>query len=172
MSCSTTLSGLSRDCAANKGGVAEVYIANREDVTAVTLTDGKVSGITMASTKTFKVYQFNRGTASMASTYNVDQANGTRFVGTDLVMVFNRMQTTKRIEVTALAVNDLYVIVKDNNGAYWLLGYDNPVNIGAGDGNTGTALTDRNGYSVTLHDDSDEMPYEVLSTIIAGLLPA
>ena len=161
MSCSTTISGLSRDCAASKGGVAEVYIANREDVTAVTLTDGKVSGITMASTKTFKVYQFNRGTASMASTYNVDQANGTRFVGTDLVMVFTRMQTAKRIEVTALAVNDLYVIVKDNNGAYWLLGYD-----------TGTALTDRNGYSVTLHDDSDEMPYEVLGTIIAGLLPA
>ena len=172
MSCSTTLSGLSRDCAANKGGVAEVYIANRSDVTAVTLTDGKISGITMASGKTFQVYQFNRGTASMASTYNVDQANGTRFVGTDLVMVFNRMQTAKRIEVTALAVNDLYVIVKDNNGAYWLLGYDNPVNIGAGDGNTGTALTDRNGYSVTLHDDSDEMPYEVLASIIAGLLPA
>lgn len=172
MSCSTTLSGLSRDCAANKGGVAEVYIANRSDVTAVTLTDGKVSAITMASSKYFQVYQFNRGTASMASTYNVDQANGTRFVGTDLVMVFNRMQTAKRIEVTALAVNDLYVIVKDNNGAYWLLGYDNPVNIGAGDGNTGTALTDRNGYSVTLHDDSDEMPYEVLASIIAGLLPA
>ena len=172
MSCSTTLSGLSRDCAANKGGVAEVYIANRSDVTAVTVTDGKVSAITMASSKYFQVYQFNRGTASMASTYNVDQANGTRFVGTDLVMIFNRMQTAKRIEVTALAVNDLYVIVKDNNGAYWLLGYDNPVNIGAGDGNTGTALTDRNGYSVTLHDDSDEMPYEVLASIIAGLLPA
>lgn len=170
MSCSTTLSGLSRDCAANKGGVAEVYIANREDVTVVTVTDGKVSAITMASGKYFQVYQFNRGTASLASTYNVDQANGTRFVASDLVMVFNRMQTAKRIEVTALAVNDLYVIVKDNNGLFWLLGYDNPVNMGAGDGNTGTALTDRNGYSVTLHDDSDEMPYEVLSTAVASVL--
>lgn len=170
MSCSTTLSGLSRDCAANKGGVAEVYIANREDVTAVTLTDGKVSAITMASSKYFHKYQFNRGTSSMASTYNVDQANGTRFVGTDLVMVFNRMQTAARIEVTALAVNDLAVIVKDNNGLFWYLGYNNPVNMGAGDGNTGTALTDRNGYSVTLHDDSDEMPYEVLSTAVAAVL--
>ena len=41
-------------------------------------------------------------------------------------------------------------------------GYDNPVNMGAGEAPTGTALTDRNGYSVTLHDVSHEMPYEVL----------
>lgn len=154
------------------GGVAEVYIANREDVSAVTITEGKVSAITMATGKTFQVYQFNRGTANMTSTYNISAENGTKYVSTDLVLVFNRMETAKRIEMTALAVNDLYVIVKDANGLFWLLGYDHPVNAGAGDGNTGTAIGDRNGYSITLHDDSAELPYEVLSSIINGLLPA
>ena len=172
MSCSQTLSGITRDCQGNMGGVAEVYIANREDVSAVTLTEGKVSAITMASGKTFQVYQFNRGTASMTSTYNISAENGTKYVGTDLVLVFSRMQTSLRIEMTALAVNDLYVIVKDANGLFWLLGYDHPVNAGTGDANTGTAIADRNGYSITLHDDSAELPYEVLSSIIAGLLPA
>ena len=172
MSCSQTLAGIARDCKPNMGGIAEVYLANRSDVTAVTLTDGKVSGITMASGKTFFVYQFARGTASMTSTFNVNVENGVNYVGTDLVMAFNRMETAKRIEVTALAVNDLYAIVKDNNGAYWLLGYDIPVNMGAGEAPTGQALTDRNGYNVTLHDDSRELPYEVLASIISGLLPA
>lgn len=172
MSCSQTLSGIARDCKGNMGGVAEVYIANRDDVSAVTLTEGKVSAITMASGKTFQVYQFNRGTASMTSTYNISAENGTKYVGTDLVLVFSRMETAKRIEMTALAVNDLYVIVKDANGLFWLLGYDHPVNAGTGDANTGTAIADRNGYSITLHDDSAELPYEVLSSIIDGLLPA
>lgn len=172
MSCSQTLAGIARDCQPNMGGVAEVYLANRSDVSAVTVTDGKVSAITMVSGATFKVYQFARGTANMTSTFNVNAENGVNYVGTDLVMAFNRMETSKRVEVTALAVNDLYAIVKDNNGAYWLLGFDNPVNMGAGDAPTGTALTDRNGYNVTLHDDSRELPYEVNASIISGLLPA
>ena len=77
-------------------------------------------------------------------------------------MVFNRMETTKRIEITALAQGELVVIVKDANGLYWLLGEYEPVVISAGDGLTGTARADRNGYSITLQDNSPEMPSEIL----------
>ena len=37
---------------------------------------------------------------------------------------------------------------------------------------TGTARADRNGYSITLQDNSLEMPLEVLDTIIDGIVSA
>ena len=89
---------------------------------------------------------------------------------TDLLLQFNRMETTKRVEISALAVNDLVAIVKDANGVYWYLGYDEPVNASAGDGQTGTARGDANRYTITLQDNSKEMPMEVEASIIDGLL--
>ena len=163
MACSQTLAGIARDCAANMGGIKRVLLANRADVASITLTSGKVSAITMESSKKFYEYNFKPGTSSMTSNWQVNRENGVKYVQTDLVMVFNRMETTKRVEVEAMAQADLYAIVEDNNGLYWLLGLDNPLELSAGDGPTGTARTDRNGYSVTLQDDSKGLPTEILT---------
>jgi hypothetical protein len=80
------------------------------------------------------------------------------------------MQTQARVEITALAMGDLAVIVKDANGKYWYLGKDEPVNASAGDGQTGTARGDANRYTITLQDESKEMPYEVDSSIVDALV--
>ena len=170
MACNQTLSGLVKDCSPSMGGITEVLLANREDVSAVTADTGKVTEITMASSAKFKKYTFARNTGSMTSTYTIDQASGVRYVTTDLLLQFNRMETAKRVEISALAVNDLVAIVKDANGIYWYLGYDEPVNASAGDGQTGTARGDANRYTITLQDNSKEMPMEVDSTIIAALI--
>lgn len=170
MACNQTLSGLVKDCSPSMGGITEVLLANREDVSAVTANSGKVTEITMASSAKFKKYSFARNTGSMTSTYTIDQASGVKYVTTDLLLQFNRMETAKRVEISALAVNDLVAIVKDANGIYWYLGYDEPVNASAGDGQTGTARGDANRYTITLQDNSKEMPMEVDSTIIAALI--
>ena len=170
MACNQTLSGLVKDCSPSMGGITEVLLANREDVSDVTADAGKVTEITMASSAKFKRYTFARNTGSMTSTYTIDQASGVRYVTTDLLLQFNRMETAKRVEISALAVNDLVAIVKDANGIYWYLGYDEPVNASAGDGQTGTARGDANRYTITLQDNSKEMPMEVDSTIIAALI--
>lgn len=152
------------------GGILEVLLANREDVASVQAETGKISGITMEASAKFKKYTFARNTGSMTSTYTIDQASGVKYVTTDLVLQFNRMETTKRVEITALSVNDLVAIVKDANGVYWYLGFDEPVNASAGDGQTGTARGDANRYSITLQDISKEMPMEVDASIVEGLL--
>ena len=170
MSCIQTLSGLAKDCSANMGGIVEVLIANYEDVTAVTLTSGVISAITMATSAKFKRYAFAKNTGSLTSTYNIDAASGVKYVTSELLLQFNRMETTKRVELTALALGDLVVICRDSNGIYWYLGKDEPVNASAGDGQTGTAKSDANRYTITLQDNSQEMPLEVDSTIISGLV--
>ena len=162
MACNQTLSGLVNDCATSKGGILEVYLANFEDVTDITVTDGMVKGITMASGKKFHRYYFRPGTSSMASTLNVDNAAGVNFVQTLLTMLFSRMETTKRVEMSALAVNDLRAIVKDANGIFWMLGEEEPMIANAGDGQTGTAKTDANRYSITLEDNNSTFPKEIL----------
>ena len=170
MPCTQVLSGLTKDCSANMGGIVEVLIANFDDVTAVTITDGVVSAITMASSAYFHRYSFAKNTGSLTSTYNIDPASGVKYVTSDLVLQFNRMDTGKRIEISALALGDLAVIVKDANGRYWYLGKDEPVNASAADGATGTARGDANRYAITLQDESLEMPYEVSKTVIANVV--
>ncbi len=154
------------------GGIVRVLLANRDDVSAITVTTGEITAITMVSTKTFKEYNFRPNTSNMTSNWQISAENGVSYVQTDLVMVFNRMETTKRVEISAMALADLVEIVQDANGKYWYLGYDNPLHLSAGDGQTGTARSDRNGYSVTLQDDSLALPMEVASSIIENLLPS
>ncbi len=161
MTCNQALSGISRDCTPSMGGIVEVYINNYDEVSAVTTKDNQVTGITIGTVK-FKKFNFARQTGSLTSTYTIDRTTGANYVASDLVLQFNRMETAKRVEISALAVNDLVVIVKDANGKYWYLGKDEPVMASAGDGQTGTARGDRNGYSITLQDNATEMPYEVL----------
>ena len=170
MACNQTLSGLVRDCSPSMGGIVEALIANKESVTGISASSDMISEITMASSAKFKRYAFPRNTGSLTSNYTIDQTTGVRYVASDLVLIFNRMETAKRVEISALAQNDLVIIVKDANGKYWLLGKDEPVNAPAGDGLTGTARADRNGYSITLQDNSLEMPYEVDPSIIDALI--
>ena len=170
MPCIQTLSGLARDCSSNMGGILEVLIANADDVTGVTLSEGIISTISMATTAKFKRYTFPKNTGSLTSTYNIDRASGVQYVSSELLLQFNRMETQKRVEITALALGDLAVIVKDANGKYWYLGKDEPVNASAGDGQTGTARGDANRYTITLQDESKEMPYEVDSSIVDALV--
>lgn len=177
MSCAAyTLNGLARDCSQSMGGIKEVYIANYEDVTAATVSTeddgskGKIGTITMKDTAKFKKYVLRKGAGSFTSNATIDNANGVNFVTTELVFNMLRMDTVKRIEMTALSVNELAVIVLDSNGIYWYLGYDNPVTASAGSGATGTAKTDGNLYSITLQDESATYPYEVDASIVAGLV--
>lgn len=170
MPCIQTLSGLARDCSSNMGGILEVLIANADDVTGVTLSEGIISTISMATSAKFKRYTFPKNTGSLTSTYSLDPASGVRYVTSELLMQFNRMETQKRVEITALALGDLVCIVKDANGKYWYLGKDAPVNASASDGQTGTARADANRYTITLQDESLEMPYEVDASIVDALV--
>jgi len=165
MACTQTLTGISRDCLGNNGGIAAVWLANFDNVSSLTEASGAITAITMANSEKFKKYVFPRNTSSMSSNYAVSSENGTSYVETDLVMVFTRMDTSKRLEIVALAQGNLVAIVEDNNGNKWYLGHDYPVTINAGSGESGTARGDRNGYSITLRDESQQLPFPFTGTI-------
>ena len=51
------------------------------------------------------------------------------------------METSKRVEISALATGQVSIIVKDSLGKYWLVGTkESPAELTAGSAATGTAL--------------------------------
>ena len=172
MSCSlNTLAGIAGACESNQGGIIEVYINHFDQVEDVTVESDKITTVTLkTSGEKFHKYNFKRNTGSLTSTYTIDPANGVNFVTSDLTLVFAKQDTVKRIEISALALDDLVVIVKDANGKFWYLGYDEPVQASAAAAQTGTARTDGNSYNITLQDTSLKLPYEVDAAAIASLL--
>ena len=168
--CNQTLAGISLDCTTSLGGIKEVYIANYNDVEGVTITEDEIEEITMKEGTHFKKYQFRKQTGSMTSTLNVDETAGVNYVSTELSLVFTKMETAKRIEMSALAVGQLAVIVKDSNNKYWYLGYNDYVSSSAGGANTGTAKGDQNAYTLTLKDESDTYPFEVNVNALSGVV--
>lgn len=170
MPCTQTLSGIAKDCTSNIGGIKNAFIANFDDVTAITETSNKISAITMASSKKFKKYHFRKGTGSVTSTLNVDPTTGVNFVQSDIILQFSKMETTKRIEIAALAQAELAVIIEDMNGLFWYYGRQEGVSASAGTGQTGTARTDGNYYQITLQDNDASFPLEVDSSIIENIV--
>lgn len=169
-SCIQTLSGLARDCDSNVGGVKRVYIANKDDVTAITVTSDAISAITMASGASFKEYYQKRGRASVTSTPQFNDAGEYAGESTVLTLNFPRQDSTKRLEVAAMSVAELIVVYEDNNGKCWLLGYDHGVVRTGGDAASGTAATDTNQYAIELTDISNQLPYEVPANVIEALV--
>lgn len=170
MACSSiVLAGINTGCKDNMGGIKEVYIVKKDSITEVALTENQISAITMADTAKWSTYKFRKGTSQFTSTMTTDDAAGTMSFETVLALQFSKQDTAKRLEIMALCMDEVAVIVLDNNGKYWFLGYDNPVTATAATGQSGTAFGDFGGYNVELTDNSKELPYEVTAAAIAGL---
>ena len=160
MSCTAyTLKGITNDCSTSKGGIREVYICDwAKDLFTVGASDNTVTAL-KADAQFYKYY-IKRNTSSFTSTATIDLANGVNYVSTELTLVFSKMETSKRVEMSALLLNDVAVIVVDSNNKAWCLGLNNPVNATAGSGESGTSATDGNKYTLTLTDESDTFPFE------------
>ena len=106
----------------------------------------------------------------MVSTPTINYENDTLYYSSVLTLKFNKLDTVKRTEFVNLAKGNLAAIVKDANGVYWYLGFDNEVSVTGGSATTGVAMGDMNGYEIQLTDLSKQLPYEVDSTIITALI--
>ena len=160
MACTAyTLKGITNDCATSKGGIREVYIA---DWANDLFTLGETSETVESLKSDAKFYKFfiKKNTSSFTSTATIDLANGVNYVSTELNLVFTRQETSKRVEMSALLLNDVACLVVDANGKTWVMGLESPVNATAATAESGQNATDGNKYTITLTDESDTFPFE------------
>lgn len=167
--CTQTLAGIGKDCSANKGGIREAFICNYKEGIFQSAS-GTVTGIT--SGVTFYPYVFNKNTGYFTSTLNVSAENGINYVSSEINLVFARMESVKRAEIAALSLGDLAMVIKDANNIYWAFGAEEAIRATAGSGQTGTARTDANQYSITFTDESDTYPMPLSEEAVEALLAA
>ena len=163
MACDLT-TGFTVGCNDSTGGIAEFWFANMPtDFAVAESATGEASAITGNGLIYYKYETTNaQGAASVINDNpTVNDQNGTSYFDQTCTYVLNKMDTAKRNEVKMLARAKLSVIVKDNNGIYWLMGKVNGVRMTAGDTGTGTALGDRNGYSLSFQAQETEPLTEV-----------
>lgn len=175
MACkSIALSGIGLGCRENAGGIKEVYLIDEASVGEITFdTEGKkITAINILDDAKFKTYRFRKGTSSMSSTMNLDDAAGTMSVQTNVELQFSKMETAKRLEIMAMCLGQMCGVVADYNGKYWFLGADAPISATAASGTTGVNMGEFNGYNVTLTDDSREFPFEIDKEALADLIQA
>lgn len=171
MACNLT-TGFAVGCNDSIGGVAEFWIANMPtDFAAATDGSGEVTGLSGNGLEYFKFECTNAQGASSLMNDNptVNDANGTSFFDQTATYVLNKMEKAKRNEVKMIARAKMSIIIKDNNGTYWLMGETNGVRLVSGENGTGTALGDRNGYSLSFQAQEPEpMP---IVTVALPLTP-
>lgn len=174
MACNTvTLNGINAKCDTSAGGIKRVLIAQKDDVTIGTVDEnGVITEITLAEGKYFVQWLFRKNTGSYTTALTSDPAIGTQAVTTDLNLQFTKAEATKRLEIQSAINAAAVVIIEDMYGQYILLGKDNEVSVTAVNQQSGTAVTDLNGYTLTFQDTSLELPHFVDPEIIAGLLTA
>ena len=175
MACNAyTIAGLVNDCARSKGGIKNVYIANYEDVVSVKNGENgdedKITAITMKEGAKFKKFYFRPNTSSHSDALTRDDANGVNYVTSTVSLVFTRQDTLKRIEMTALCVNDLAVSVEDANGYVTYLTKDAPAVATEASGDSGVVAGDGNKFSIVLSADNETWPYEVTDTALASVI--
>lgn len=158
MACSSyTLSGIAVGCKDSIGGIKKAWFAPYGVSVSV---EDNVLKIASEGIASFKAYNFRKATGSMTSTLNTSETAGNSFT-TEVTLQFLKQETSKRLEIMGLLMNELVGVIKDGNNKYWYIGYDYPVEGSAGTAETGTAMTDLNGYNITITDNSIALPYEI-----------
>lgn len=167
MACDLT-TGFSVGCNDSIGGVKAFYIENMpSDMVIATNATGEATSITnTAADMAYFKYECTAAQGA-ASSFNdnptVNDQNGTSFFDQTATYVLNKMEQAKRNEIKMIARAKMTIIIEDNNGKYWLMGETNGVRLTSGEAGSGTALGDRNGYSLSFQAQEFEPMREVTS---------
>lgn len=171
MGCLQALRGLPQStCEVSLAGIKKVYIANYENVdfSGVAFSGSGIqnsyvitSGISMTGDTKFYAYNFAKQTGALTTTLTKDETNGTRYYTNVVALQFSKLEARKHLEFSALAADPTAIIVEDNNGKKWLVGYDTYASATEGTAQTGQSFDDLNGYNISLSAQSAYLPIEI-----------
>lgn len=169
MACDLT-AGYSKPCRDEKGGIKSVYFIQTEHISSYTETSGQVTAITLTSGNRAWKYALEMNLSSFTDTLTTSRENGTTFAAQSLTVILNDNRQATRNQLVLLAQNDLTCIVELANGDFEMLGADNGLSLETDERASGAVKGDRNGHTITLVGEEDELAYKVDSSIIAALL--
>lgn len=166
MPCALT-TNLSLDCRDSIGGIKRFYVATWASGASFTIVTGTV---TVASGMgTIYKYEQEEETGLFEEQYQASRENGSLFFEQDATAIFLKGQAATRNELLLLAKNRLFIIARDNNDKYWLIGRQTGAILEPSKFTTGTAKGDRNGYELKFKA-KEPLPAEELSAAVVTAL--
>lgn len=171
MACVLT-SGFTLGCRDNIGGIQEVYIGEyNADSMGYTL-GATYSEITAFSGATVSFYTFEQEIESGSFTENgvFSTENGTGFYEQTLVLTLPKLDAALRNQLQILGQGKWRIIIKDQRGSYWLMGYQNPIRVSASTPGVGKAYGDLNGCIITFMGKEPAIAYNVLPAAAATVI--
>ena len=141
--------GRQEACKDSLSGLDAIYFINYGDITAKTY---DVTDTDMIATVTgvSNLYKFElKGTNSFEQTITSSRENGTTFVEQTLAIQLKKQDAATTKTVKLLSYGRPNIVVKDNNGNFFLAGLERGMDVTTGTISNGSALGDFNGYSLT-----------------------
>tara|TARA_R110002167_G_scaffold117492_2_gene293495 strand:- start:1236 stop:1784 length:549 start_codon:yes stop_codon:yes gene_type:complete len=150
MACDLT-NGRAEVCKESVGGIQGVYFLNYQsgsfDKTAGSAgIDPEINDLTGVT-----VYYYElKGTSAYTETVNSSRESGTTFFSQELTLNLKKLTNEMSTQLKLLAWGRPQIIVWTNNGQAFLVGEQHGADLSAGTIQTGAALGDLYGYSITM----------------------
>ena len=157
MSCNLT-AGRQEVCKDSVGGLQGVYFINFESGSFTKNGDGEVTDL---SGTTVYFYEL-KGTSAYTETVNSSRENGTTFFSQETTLNLKKLTNEMTTQLKLLAYGRPQIIVWTNAGDALLVGEEHGADLTAGTIQTGGALGDLYGYSITMTAE-ERLPAAFLS---------
>tara|TARA_Y100000385_G_scaffold237284_1_gene251733 strand:+ start:1775 stop:2308 length:534 start_codon:yes stop_codon:yes gene_type:complete len=157
MSCNIT-AGRQEVCKDSVGGLQGVYFVNFESGSFTKNGDGEVTDL---SGTTVYYYEL-KGTSAYTETVNSSRENGTTFFSQETTLNLKKLTNEMTTQLKLLAYGRPQIIVWTNSGDALLVGEEHGADLTAGTIQTGGALGDLYGYSITMTGE-EKLPAAFLS---------
>jgi hypothetical protein len=146
-------------CKESIGGLQGAYFVNFTTGSFTKNASGEVTALPSGST----VYYYQlKGTSAYTETVNSSRENGTTFFSQELVLNLKKLTNEMTTQLKLMAYGRPQIIVWTNNGDALLVGEHLGADVTAGTIQTGAALGDLYGYSVTF-TGMEQLPAAFLS---------
>lgn len=130
------------DCRIESGGIRSIYMVEYDATDTVTKSSGEISAHSLVNDRVYFKWELPEQTAALSAPIQVSLQNGTVFYEAMLSLRLVGLTQAKINELKIAAKTRLRIIVRDNEGSYWMLGAvlganmegDNQFVIGAGFG--------------------------------------
>lgn len=145
MACNLS-AGRNEVCKDSIGGLAGVYFLNYTTGSFTKNGSGEVTAFPSGST----VYYYQlKGTSAYTETVNTSRENGTTFFNQELVLNLKKLTNEMTTQLKLMAYGRPQIVVHTMNGDALLVGEMEGADVTAGTIQTGAAMGDLYGYSIT-----------------------
>ena len=135
-------------CKDSVGGIDRVYFINNGDLGAITLTGDAISAI--AGSQHAYEYVVKNDACTLTSAGTSDINTGVSMFETTLELTFPNLTVADHKELKLLLWGQPHVIVKDKNSNFFMVGTEFGTDVMAMNVQTGGAMGDMSGYTLTL----------------------